>query len=279
MTSQCNHPSNILKPSQSGNKFCANCGIILSQRNTISTFSLIKPDRYAHKTDIDPILYLKQIEAYANKKAPTGISYWYSNNRRSAIKYLKLLCKGFNVSDKTFFSALSYMDTVLSPVTILNSKKCDLIVISCFILAGKFSENDSYPFELNNFISSNKHYLFNASDVMHSEQKTLKLLNYNLNNISAFEYLSSVLNSGILFENEIDDKEQIDTIYSFCFKLFIKIMYSEIPFEFNLFQIIFSMVYLTRRQFGLSKEKMSIINQIYGVHYLEYLQCADTITK
>lgn len=275
-TMRCTHPTNEIRTDYLKHSFCSKCGVIFDLNSPSQSRPLIKPIKLEQRTDSDPFVYLKNIDHYLETQRLSSHSQWYITNRHKGIIFLKTLCSKYRTSDKTFFSALSYLDSIMSSYQEqMNQTLFDLKVISCFILAGKFSENDSYPFDLNHFTSVNGRYLFNCSCIRVAELETLKKLEYNLNDITPYEYLMTLLNCGIVLENELIDEEDIGNLYLFCLKVLTKIILSDAFIKFNPVQIGFSIVYLARGHFGFSKKNMSVINQLFNVLYSEYVDCVE----
>lgn len=277
---RCTHPTNEIKTDYLSHSFCTKCGIIFDLNSPSQSRALIKPIKLEQRTDTDPFIYLKSIDHYLETHKLTLHSQWYLTNRHKCIIFLKSLCGKYRTTDKTFFSALRYLDNIMSYYQEpMDQKQFDLKVISCFILAGKFSENDSYPFDLNHFTSVNEKYLFNSSSLRIAEIETLKQLEYNLNDITPYEYLMTLLNCGIVLENELSDEEDIVNLYLLCLKILTKIILSDVFLQFNAFQIAFSIVYLARGHFGVSKKNMGVINQLFNVLYIEYVDCVEYLNN
>ena len=62
----------------------------------------------------------------------------------------------------------------MSNVSKMSKYDFDLNVIVCFILAGKFSELDSYPFSYSDFSSLNDNYYYETEEIAKTEISVLQ---------------------------------------------------------------------------------------------------------
>ena len=110
----------------------------------------------------------------------------------------------------------------------------------------------------------------------------LKELNYRLDIVTAYDVLYILFHSGFVYENEILDKsnEYLRSIYNYAKKVLDKaIEDSNISEEYNVMQIAFSAIYLTRKLFGLDIQCRKHFKSIYGMNFSFYSSCVRAIEK
>ena len=97
--------------------------------------------------------------------------------------------------------------------------------------------------ELSDFPSFDINY-FDIKEVRKSESFCLKKLNYKLNIFSSYHILCTLLNFGIIFEDEVNDKTSYLNIFTFSKKLLKTFVCDNVSTNFNPMQIALSVVYL-----------------------------------
>jgi hypothetical protein len=199
----CFHQNENLEKSVFGNYFCKKCGtLIIKSEIENEQIMLLKTNKYEAPTHIDPLIHLLKLKHSSKKYVPKQISKLYHEIREDGIFLLKSLCSTYQVSDKVFFSSISYLDRIMCDVSKISKYDFELNVIACFILAGKFSELDAYPFDYKLFTSKNGEFIYNVEDIQNAEISVLKQLNYDLSDITTFEVLLGFLHCGIVFEED-----------------------------------------------------------------------------
>lgn len=282
----CQHSlSKLKKTIKSQFFFCPSCGILVPNNVQFSPRPyFVKPLSYSKKTAQDPLEYLLNLKNECSinilyKPSPTEISQEYLNVRVESIAYLKKLCLSYHLSDKAFFSSLSYLDKVMLNCLNFSVSDLNLNIICCFILAAKFSENDSYPINISKLI--NEEGLTETTPEMIKEREilVLKKLNYNLCEITPYEILIAMLNCGIVFKGEDYDEATLNKVYMFSLKILTKIINSDTFIIYNNYVIAFSIVFLARRKFSLSKNNLKILKLLYELHFSDFRECAQYIKE
>lgn len=277
---RCTHFSYMEKSAVQEKAYCRKCGIVFFINKTREYSQTVKPIAYQIQITYDPFVYIKKMEQYEDEHVLFEHTQWYKLNRSKAIMYLKKLYNDFGISEKTFFSALAYLDIIMSSLALsdLTDREFSLKAIACFVIAGKFSENDARSFDLSQFSSFDKQEAFDRAEIIQCELETLKQLDYNLCNVTIYDYISCVLNCGIVLEKEVCNEQQLDSIFSFSLNLLAKVLlYNAYP-KFSNYQIVFAIIYLTRKLLNL-KDNVIVIKNIFNVFSWEYLDCVDYLLK
>ena len=270
----CFHQNENLEKSVFGNYFCKKCGtLIIKSENENEQIMLLKPNKYEAPTHIDPLIHLLKLKLSSKKYVPKQISKLYHEIREDGIFLLKSLCSTYQVSDKVFFSSISYLDRIMCDVSKISKYDFELNVIACFILAGKFSELDAYPFDYKLFTSKNGEFIYNVEDIQNAEISVLKQLNYDLSDITTFEVLLGFLHCGIVFEEEVYDINELNDVYYYTLKLLAKLVVSHVFIKFDPYSIAFSIIHFARKYYNIEIGSLKYLKFLYGIHLVEYSDC------
>ncbi len=270
----CFHQNENLEKSVFGNYFCKKCGtLIIKSEIENEQIMLLKTNKYEAPTHIDPLIHLLKLKHSSKKYVPKQISKLYHEIREDGIFLLKSLCSTYQVSDKVFFSSISYLDRIMCDVSKISKYDFELNVIACFILAGKFSELDAYPFDYKLFTSKNGEFIYNVEDIQNAEISVLKQLNYDLSDITTFEVLLGFLHCGIVFEEEVYDINELNDVYYYTLKLLAKLVVSHVFIKFDPYSIAFSIIHFARKYYNIEIGSLKYLKFLYGIHLVEYSDC------
>ena len=263
--------------------FCVECGCIILKlnNNNDSYLYTTKPLLYQERVDINP---LDIFNSFKDLEYPIINSQWsYFKNRQRNINLLQKYLTYYKYSESTFYLALHYLDTIYSTLngSVVQKKKNELFVINCLLIAGKFFEKDSFQPRITRFCSIGIQYDIDEIDICRNELEVLKILNYKLNVITAYDILSYLLFNGIIFEPEIENrmKEFSHIIYCYAKKIFNDIILSNIAIQFSPIQIVFSVIHLTRKNFNLKQNYFNVIKKFYNYHLNDYKTCLNICKK
>ena len=263
--------------------FCVECGCIILKlnNNNDSYLYTTKPLLYQERVDINP---LDIFNSFKDLEYPIINSQWsYFKNRQRNINLLQKYLTYYKYSESTFYLALHYLDTIYSTLngSVVQKKKNELFVINCLLIAGKFYEKDSFQPRITRFCSIGIQYDIDEIDICRNELEVLKILNYKLNVITAYDILSYLLFNGIIFEPEIENrmKEFSHIIYCYAKKIFNDIILSNIAIQFSPIQIVFSVIHLTRKNFNLKQNYFNVIKKFYNYHLNDYKSCLNICKK
>ena len=261
--------------------FCEECGSLLYKIKDKNYIKTIKPIYFQQPTEINPYKIYSKISI--TKKINISDQSFYYKNRQKAINLLQKHSEIYKFSEYSYFLALTYMDTIFikNNEKTIPKKKFELYIINSVLLAAKFHEKDIHQPDLCRFSSIGINYDIDEIDISQNEIECLKILNYKLNFFSTYEILMMILNNGFIFENEIENKsnEYINIIYNYANKIFSDIIQSFIALEFNNLQIVFSVIHLTRKQFGFQNNYFNVIKKFYNIHLSDYKECLNKIKK
>ena len=123
----------------------------------------------------------------------------FLEKRKEIIKVFHNVIHKLRFKSKTFYLALNLFDKIFSE----NSELTEFLFygLACLILSSKFVENDCNIPRLSNFISTSK-IECDIDLIKQYEVNSIILLNYKLDNITAYDYVNLFLYNGIVFENE-----------------------------------------------------------------------------
>ena len=110
------------------------------------------------------------------------------------------------------------------------TKKLDDFIVGFFILIAKLNENNFFEPDLNEFTSFNDKYQMNSKEIRAFELSCLSLVDYNIIDFSAYDWISLFLSNGFIFEDEMELTNSINTIYSFTLRTEIS-FFSSLPFR------------------------------------------------
>ena len=208
----------------------------------------------------------------------------YENNRNRVLFYVHKLCTKLKYNDCSFYLCLYLLDTYLSRFYSddITQKELFLVVLGFFLISSKYIENDIFEPELQIFCNIEKSMLLTIEEILTSEVQCLTLINYNLYLYSVYDWLNILLSNGILFENELKDKDEIGEIYIYTQKLLTVITSKSYFYKYTSAQIAFSLIQLSREKYlshnGESSKKLyKLLISIYGIEFSDYEECYNII--
>ena len=208
----------------------------------------------------------------------------YENNRNRVLFYVHKLCTKLKYNDCSFYLCLYLLDTYLSRIYSdeITQKELFLVVLGFFLISAKYIENDIFEPELQIFCNIEKSMLLTIEEILTSEVQCLTLINYNLYLYSVYDWLNILLSNGILFEDELKDKDEIGDIYIYTQKLLTVITSKSYFYKFTSAQIAFTLIQLSREKYlshngELSKKLYKLLISIYGIEFSDYEECYNII--
>ena len=209
----------------------------------------------------------------------------YYKNRKDILLIVKKLCNKFKISKHCFYLTMTLIEKFFKMwnIAYINKYDIDLVVNAIFILAYKYidSDNDFYISydTFKTFFYKEKKFI-RPDDLKGAEVQCLKILEYNLNIPTILNFLELVLSSGIILEKETKDFNVISKVYQECLNLlnfcFEK---NDIILEYSSSEIVFSIIYLVRKQNNLIYKIDKIFKKIYKIEFKKYLNCLKTISS
>ena len=210
----------------------------------------------------------------------------YFKIRNKLLLYIHKLCNKLEYNDNSFYSTLYFIDTYLSRIYSeeIAEKDLYLVILGFFLIASKFFEDDTFEPDFNMFLQFENSIVLTKEEVRSSEVQCLNLVNYNLIVYTAYDWLNTLLNNGIIFEGEINDKNDLSKIHNYTLTLLTTITTKIYFFQFTSLEIALSIVHISRDKLFAKKEIKSenlfeLILSIYGIKFQYYEECYKKIKE
>lgn len=276
--------------SQNKYTFCPNCGIvIISDQNNNQVRFLTKPQNQEKKLAISPIeisLIMKEKTNNVYGKEKIKVTNWYIKNRKKILVYLQKLTLQMKYSDATFYTTLLFLDKYLKKEDGQNEKlkkNLDYFVLAFFLLFAKLYENNIFEPNLTQFEFSDGKKTLNLREIKEYEIECLNMIQYDVIDFSAYDWLSVLLNNGFVFEDEIDNlaKNTIQSIYTFTKKTLAAITNKELFLHFSPFHLALSIIKIAREKYSLEGDNnnFDIICDIYQTKFSDFKNCYTSIKE
>lgn len=276
-------------------KACSLIGIIKEMTATEAKIKLLsKYYKYNIKNEINIFditknainYYINKPELIINpKKDDKSIknNELYLKYRNKLIKHVYNLCTAINSTYECYYLAIMLMDNVVNNINyIINNYQLDLINTICFIISKKFIEKDILKAE--NYkqyltICHSPQKFINSIDLINAEVECLKILKYNLNIPTSLTIIKYLFICGILFDNEVEEKE-IKKIYDECFEILgFCIEQNDLYIKYNPVQVAFGIIYFVRKKYNLKKNIMKYFNDLFDIKFSYIKECTKLISK
>ena len=210
----------------------------------------------------------------------------YCEKRNQILIYIHKLCTKLKYNDNSFYLTLYLVDTYLSRIfqEDITEKELFLVILGFFLISSKYIEDDIFEPEFGLFSNIEKSIPLTVEEISSYEIQCLTLVNYNLYIYTVYDWLNILLNNGIIFENEIKTKKELEEINMYTQKL-LTIITSKIYFcRYSSMQIAFTIVHLSREKFlnkniKLSEKLYKILLSLYDIEFSDYEECYNEIKK
>ena len=253
--------------------FCFNCSTAIIRDKAGKQISAVKPLKYYVRQESALPLYLitsdlHQPYMFYNKSG-------YLQIRASIVKKMKCFCNCFNLTKKTFFLALDYLDRICSRMLSFDEVDLNQIYQLCIILASKFQENGVKGMEIKNIISKV------SNNYTKDELYLLQLLNYDLLVYTSYDILMDILHTGFLFNNENFCMKKMHTVYGKIENMIYLFSESKYYIDWTHKERALAIIGFIRETLGLVPFSKNI--QILCMHefgYIHnYLNCLNRVKK
>ena len=175
---------------------------------------------YPNMNEINPQEYfstMKQDFYKVNSSQNQSINKLYLKKRKDLINFNHKLTKKLGFKSQTFFLSIYYLDIIFQRNKNFSPKNFFLLGLSCFIIASKYSENDPNVPPLQSFINLynkyNIHHI-NMKELKEMEIEVLKLLEYKIHYVTAYDFNFFFFNHGIIKKQQIKDIINNNTNYN-----------------------------------------------------------------
>ena len=210
----------------------------------------------------------------------------YSRIRNRILVYIHNLCTKMEYNDSSFYFSLYLLDTYLSRIMSdeITDRELFLVVLGFFLISSKYIEDDIFEPELQIFCNFEKSILLTIEEIRESEVQCLTLLNHNMYIYSVYDWITILLSNGIAFEEELNNKEELDDIYA-CTQKILTNLTSKIYFcKYSSIQIAFSIIQLSREKYlnkdlKLSEKIFNLLLNLYEISFSDYEECYNLIKR
>ena len=267
--------------------YCYKCGklIIVKDYNIYESLNNEKLEFNPIKMILQMILKQKEEIAFINNKYKKlnidfslNNSNIYIKNRDIFISYLRRLCYKMNYKENTFYHCLNLLDSYLVYILKkeISKRTIFLIVLGFFLISSKFKEDDIFEPNINQFCKIDKEVIVSQNEILNMEIKCLQIINYNMINYSAYDWLKIFNRIGIIF-NTNTNNVKIELIYEKQ-KYFLKrLINSDILYKYNSFHIALSIIHISMENIFINniinKEIFDVFLSIFGYKFTDYELC------
>ena len=290
--------------------FCQKCGSILikdsqgiinytlqnkhkQENSEINPITIIKTMKKRTEVALPYIYNIYNSDIFDKSKDEKSINIYLKHRKKLILKLQKLM-KIFNYIDDVFYETLFYLDTFLSHDIdeMVSQKKLLYYLVGYFLCVAKFQEIEIFEPEFEHFFEIDKGIYLSQDKIGYYEQLCLKRINYNLFSYSAYDWLIILCSNGVIFNNEIENNNEIilinghrhsiiNVIKKYSKKLLLSITIKPIFFKYAPMYIALSLIQISREKYiknYMIKPKLffNLIN-LYGINYIGYQQCYEEI--
>ena len=208
----------------------------------------------------------------------------YSRIRNRVLIYIHNLCTKMEYNDSSFYFSLYLLDTYLSRIISddISDRELFLVVLGFFLISSKYIEDDIFEPELQIFCNIEKSILLTINEIRESEVQCLTLINHNMYIYSVYDWITTLLNNGIVFKEEVTDKNEVEEIYAYTQKLLTNLTSKIFFCKYSSIQIAFSIIQLSREKYlnkdlKLSKKVFDLLLDLYEISFSDYKDCYNFI--
>ena len=292
----CEHTELIQKAYKSNNiyNYCQKCGIIsITYENEL--YYTLKPKQKEKPTELDPIEIIKSMKKLQEKYYPhlnnvyhiktdeqnvdiiNNNIQFYLTQRTFLLYYLQKATKLLNYSDLSFYQCLIYLDFYLSHniTDEITEPELFCLLIGFFSLSSKFKETNIFEPKFNVYLELAEKFQINIEQIRNFELFCLKLTEYNFFLYSAYDWLSSFMANGYIFDCEINNKDFIKDIHDYALRLLVLVTPKYAFIKYSPMQIALSLIQICRenRIQNLNNRLYNYLLKIYGIQFKDYENC------
>ena len=256
--------------------YCYKCGKLIIVKNLKMYESITEG-----KLEYNPIKVINQMLLNQEKNNNTKKNYIsdiYIKNRDLFIYYIKQFCRIMNNSKSNFFNCLHLMDFYLihELKEEITKRIIILITLGFFLVSLKFNENDLYEPKLDKFCKIDKDIVVSQNEIRSNEIKCLKIIDYNVINYSAYDWLKILNKVGYVFNNKIN-KLKFEQIKDKQKLILRRIIYSDILYRYDTFIIALSIIHVSMDNTFYTdktiKELFDLFLTIFSKKFSDYESC------
>lgn len=257
--------------------YCILCSSFAIYKDT-DFIETVKPPIYNIKSENEISLKNDFFDATVQtSKIPTD-----TKNRQKIIKEIKNYMKIYDFSLSTFFHSVEYYDRIMKKIRMIKFDQQKTISFFCLLLAIKLFENGVHGVDIIRRMKEDNPVL--SRRFLDDELFILKLLDYDLLNDTAYDYLNKLKFSGFVYENEKINKKRLNYVYTQMDNMILAFIESKKYNQMTDKQIAFGIVGFIRSSLGLVsfneelKESYNF-NDRGDVFYLQGLELVQSSMK
>ena len=256
--------------------YCYKCGKLILVKN-LKMYESITEEKYEY----NPIRIINQMlsnREKINNNKKGFISDIYINNRDIFIKYIKQYCLKLNYNKNIFYACLHLIDNYLIHALKkeISERNIALITLGFFLVTLKFNENDIFEPKLNKFYKISEDIVFSKNEIIKSEIKALKIMDYNMINYSVIDWLKTLNKVGYIFDNKFN-KIKFEQIKDKQILLLRRIIHSNILYRYDSFQIALSIIHISMDNIFYTHKKNKDLYffflSIFSKKFSDYKSC------
>ena len=258
--------------------YCYKCGKLIIIKNL-----KMYESNTEGKLEYNPIKVINQMLSNqefisTHKKNNLFISNIYIKNRAIFIHYIKQFCFKLNYNKNIFYTCLNLLDNYLihEIKKEITKREIALIALGFFLVAAKFNEDDIYEPKLNQFCKIDKNIVISKNEIINTEIKVLKMMDYNIINYSTYDWIKTLNKVGYVFNGKIS-KLKYEQIKDRQKLLLRRIINSNILYKYNPFQIAISIIHISMDNIfytdKISKELFDLFLTIFSKKFSDYESC------
>ena len=223
-------------------------------------------------------IHYKKLSIISNQIIKDNINI-YLNIRNN----IMAICYNFNkileLHENSLYSSIVFIDNIIKTYDKkLNEKKIYLICLICCFYSLKFVEDDAPEMDIIELNEFSENY-YDKNEYLYYEVLCLKILKYNLNIPTLFDYVNIINLIGVYFYDENNvfiDKNNFNLIVKNLMK---KIFFSDLSFLYEHYLIAFCIFELARNKYNLNNpEKLKKFKNKFNIHdENKYNKCKNDI--
>ena len=253
--------------------------------NPIITMNTMKKRQDSIYPNLDNAYNLNENDSIENIKKIKDAIFKYLIKRKKLLSYLQNITRTLNLSDLSFYHCLFLVDLYLSHNITEEMTEEDLLYILAgfFLLSSKFKETDIYEPDLEGFNNIGSEITLSPEKIVLTEMKCLKIINFNFFMYSIYDWLNVLISNGYIFEGEIENKDYINEIQTFTFKLLILLTPKNFFIKYSPLYLAVALIEISREE-KIDKNKINTklftkLLVLYNINFEIYKKCYKELKK
>ena len=284
--------------------YCENCGSIIIKYENKNYFT-IKPKKHRKPVDLNPIKIILKMknqqeiffpylnynynvkinknDVFQNIELINNEINFYISKRYFLIYHLQNLTKILNYSDLSFYQTLIFLDLYIAHNICEEISDAELLglLIGFFSISSKYKETDIYEPDLHLYCEYSENFNLTLLEIRSLEILCLKLINYNLNLYSTYDWLCIFTGIGYIFDCEIENEDTVEKMHENCLKLLVLITPKNIFIKYSPMKLALSIIKASRDNL-ISQNKINDnlyqnLLKLFNVQFKDYEDCYNEL--